>query len=80
MGEYSAWTCLEQESLEKQERLEKLYQQQTHVKTYLKALQADPKLLERLARERLNYSKKGELVFRFLEFRASEANSSPSTR
>lgn len=48
-------------------KIEGLSQKCDRVEEYLGDLQSDPQLLEHVARKRLGYSEKDELVFRFSE-------------
>lgn len=48
-----------------QERLQTLHAQNATQEQYLTELLRNPELVERAARERLKYSREGELIFKF---------------
>lgn len=56
----------EREALAKAE-LARLQQENAEKQAYLTALLNDPAMMERAARERLGYSREGELIFKFAE-------------
>ena len=62
---YREYASFKARELAYQERLEGLEMEVDAYEAYLERLLNDPDFLEHVARERLGYSKEGELIFRF---------------
>lgn len=69
-GLYRAWVeyeAMETRQSSLREDLDKAQEQRSERDRYLRLLLEDPEFRERVARERLGYSKPGEIIFRFEE-------------
>ena len=54
-----------QKEVEKlQQEIQQLHQENTRLAGEVEALKTDPRMIERIAREELNLSRKGELIFK----------------
>lgn len=62
---YREYASFKARELAYQERLKILEMEVDAYEAYLERLLSDPEFMEHVARERLGYSKEGELIFRF---------------